>query len=253
MRLKRELHWGLLVLTLFALSTGSALLAAHGAQPARQAAAVAVTVHPSKDNTLYEDEDGMLSNGAGDAFFAGSTGTGQLRRGVIAFDVAEHVPPGSTILSAALTLQMSRTSVGPEPVALHRLAADWGEGASVAPGEGGAGGAAMPGDATWQHTFFDTTFWAAQGGDFAAAASATISVGGEGAYTWEGLQGDVQSWLDDPAGDHGWILLGNEAQPSTTKRFNSKEHGDAATWPRLTILYEPISAAYLPVLLREDV
>lgn len=241
---------GLFVLAFLALAPGSVQPAADAA-PAAGQAAVAVTVHPSKDNTLYEDEGGTLSNGAGDAFFAGSTGTGQIRRGVIAFDVAAHLPPGSTILSAELTLQMSRTTAGAEAVALHLLAADWGEGASVAPGEGGAGGAATAGDATWRHTFFDSERWAMAGGDFAEGASATITVGGEGAYTWEGLQSDVQGWLEEPASDHGWILLGNEGEAGTSKRFNSKEHEDEATWPRLRIVYEPVAAVYLPFVPRE--
>jgi hypothetical protein len=251
MRLRRGLRRGLLLFVFFALLPGSVALQAEEAPSHTNATTVTTTLYASKDNTLYEDAGGALSNGAGESFFAGSTGAGNIRRGVLAFDVAGHVVPGSTIISAALTLQMSRTTAGAEPVALHRLSAGWGEGASVAPGEGGGGGAAMPGDATWLHTFFDTGFWTTPGGDFAPAASATITVDGLGAYTWEGLQADVQSWLDDPGGNHGWILLGNEGESSTSKRFNSKEHGDAGTWPRLTIRYEPVSAVHLPVVLRE--
>ena len=48
-----------------------------------------------KDNTLYEDPDGSLSNGQGNYFFAGQTaqeGEGAaLRRSVIAFDLRAWV------------------------------------------------------------------------------------------------------------------------------------------------------------------
>jgi outer membrane biosynthesis protein TonB len=40
-----------------------------------------VTLSPSKDNTLYEDAAGSLSNGAGQHFFSGNTSAGSVRRG----------------------------------------------------------------------------------------------------------------------------------------------------------------------------
>ena len=64
----------------------------------RLAIADIVNINPSKDNTLYEyvPADGDRSNGIGDHFFAGKTGMGYIRRGVLAFDIAGSVPPGST-------------------------------------------------------------------------------------------------------------------------------------------------------------
>ena len=60
---------------------------------------VNVQLAPSKDNTLYEDASGNISNGAGDYLFAGTTATaasGAIRRGVIAFDIAGSIPAGPT-------------------------------------------------------------------------------------------------------------------------------------------------------------
>ena len=34
-----------------------------------------------------------------------------------------------------------------------------------------------PNDATWRHRFFDTIFWASQGGDFSNTVSGSQSVG----------------------------------------------------------------------------
>ena len=104
-----------------------------------------VTIAPSKDNTLYEDVGGTLSNGAGEFLFAGRTSVSSaemLRRAVLAFDIAGAVPAGSTILSVELTLTVSRANSGAENFDLCRLTSDWGEGDSNAgsPGGGGAGG-----------------------------------------------------------------------------------------------------------------
>ena len=64
-------------------------------------------------------------------------------------------------------------------------------------------------------------------------------MGSAGPYTWGSteLVADVQEWLNDPDGNFGWILLGDESSSRTTKRFNSREHGSADTRPLLSIEY----------------
>lgn len=206
------------------------------------ARADSITLEPVKDNTLYEDPDGMLSNGMGSFFFAGRTNEGKIRRGVIAFDVAAHVPAGSTITSVTLTLHMSKTVVGPKTVSLHRVVNDWGEGESDAPGEEGGGAPEEPGDATWQHTFAPTDFWTNDGGDYSSTPSATQSVAAIGFYTWGSTPRmvlDVQNWLNNPAADFGWLVRGDESTPLTAKRFDSKDHFNAALHPMLTIVFTP--------------
>lgn len=203
----------------------------------------------AKDNTLYENAAGSLSNGVGSHFFAGHTGiiTNVVRRGLIAFDVAADIPAGSTIHSATLTLNMSMTSSGAQPVALHRVLSDWGEGLSNAVGGEGGGALALSGDATWQHTFFSTSFWATDGGDFAAASSASISIGGVvGFYSWgstANMVADVQMWLDNPPANFGWLLRGNESTLSTAKRFDSKDNLLASVHPVLVVCYSPPNCA----------
>lgn len=195
-----------------------------------------VSISPSKDNTLYEVQvpkapqgDGFLSNGIGQHLFAGRTTqeTGTLRRALVAFDIAAAIPAGATVNSVTLEMTMTQTISGDEPVSLHRALADWGEGTSEATLGGGGGGApATTGDATWAHTFFDTQFWSSLGGDFAPAASATTQVGGEASYVWGStntMVADVQGWLDSPATNFGWVVVGNEATPGSAKRFGSRE------------------------------
>jgi hypothetical protein len=118
-----------------------------------------VVIPALKDNTLYEDVSGALSNGAGQHMFVGTTNSDLLRRAVIAFDVAANVPAGSTIQSVVLTLNMSQTFGIAIDVDLCPATQDWGEGTSVAQGEEDAGAPSSPGDATWIHTFFDTQSW----------------------------------------------------------------------------------------------
>lgn len=213
---------------------------------AGSANAAIINITPSKDNTLYEynPADGDRSNALGLHFFAGNTAEPEIRRGVLAFDIAGNIPVGSTVIAVTLSLNMSRTALDdPRTVELHLLLADWGEGTSMAPGEEGDGAPATPNDATWRHRFFDTVFWTNEGGDFSATVSATQSVGPIGQYTWSSAQmvTDVQSWVDNPASNFGWLVLGDESTSMTSKRFDTRE---SASPPLLTIQY--ISPRVLP-------
>jgi hypothetical protein len=197
-----------------------------------------VVLTPAKDNTLYQSTDGSLSNGAGIHVFAGSTGGRALRRALVAFDIGSQIPPGSRIQRAVLELHVSQTISGAETVALHRLTADWGEGPSDAgSARDGIGGSSGPGDATWIHTFFPDRFWTTQGGDFATTFDSSSSIGAVGDSTWESaaMSATVQSWLDQPASNFGWIVIGNESRNSTAKRFDSREVSSETTRPSLTI------------------
>jgi hypothetical protein len=202
------------------------------------ASATTININPSKDNTLYQyvEADGDRSNALGDHFFAGMTAEAEIRRGVIAFDIAGNIPPGSTITSVTLTMNMSRSISGDQTVELHKLLADWGEGTSNANGEEGQGAPATPNDATWRHRFYDTVFWTTQGGDFSGTVSASQLVGDIGQYVWSSVQmvADVQSWLDNPASNFGWLVLGDESTSPTSKRFDTRE---STSPPVLTIEY----------------
>ena len=104
---------------------------------ARGVFAESVTLEPSKDNTLFEDSAGSLSNGAGERLLSGRTGEPNNRRALIAFDFSS-IPAGSVISSVSLTLNASKVaSSSAQSTSLHRLLADWGEGASNASGQEG--------------------------------------------------------------------------------------------------------------------
>ena len=201
------------------------------------------------DNTMYEESD-TLSNALGRNIYSGTNNGGALggpdaRRGLIRFAIADSIPAGATIDSVSLRLNLSKVSPfvrGATPTSLHVVLADWGEGTSFAnlgAGEGG-GGSATPGDATWLDRFRGTSLWTNPGGDFNATASATTSTTfALGPYVWAALQmtADVQSWLDAPAGNFGWILVGDESIAGTARQFDSHDHPTAANRPRLTVYY----------------
>jgi len=198
-----------------------------------------ISLAASQDNTLYEDPNGTLSNGAGSYLFAGriDKDTENRRRAVMAFDIAGNVPAGSIIQSAALTLEMSKTEVGAMTFDLHRLTSDWGQGASNAGGQEGGGTGADPNDATWIHTFYPGSLWTNPGGDFSVTVRGSTLVDGNGSYNWGSttqMVSDVQGWLDTPANNYGWILTGPEDVRSA-KRFNSQENNGVATRPALVI------------------
>jgi plastocyanin len=206
-----------------------------------------IVLGASKDNTLYQSTVGDISNGAGDSLFAGLVGPrggSAIRRGLLAFDIADNIPAGSTINSVTLTLNMLQSTAGAETVQLRDVLADWGEGTSVGTGRGAP---ATTNDATWIYRFFNTTAtWTNAGGDFATTASASTSVGGVGFYTWGStpqMVADVQNWLNNPGNNFGWLVLGNETTTSSAKRFASKDNPDSTKQPALTIDYTSPSVA----------
>lgn len=205
-----------------------------------------VALRASHDNTLYEDGAGLTSNGSGQYLFAGVNSGGVKRRGIIRFDVSA-IPAGATITSVTLTMNMSRSVAGNVPVALHRVLASWGESSSDAGAEEGNGAPSMPGDATWVHRFFPGPFWVSPGGDFAAAASASVVVGsGSTSWTSAGMAADVQSWVNGAANNFGWVMRGSEIGTRTAKRFDSRNHPTLSRQPVLSITYNgaaPFSGA----------
>jgi hypothetical protein len=201
---------------------------------------------PVKDNSLFENPSGSLSSGAGPNLFAGRTSVGggsALRRGIVAFDFTGDIPPSSTV--TAVTLTMSATILGPfapgTTVTLHRVQADWGEGGSSGPGTGAP---SQPGDATWIHRFFPSTNWGTAGGDFDPTITAAATVTGTGLVTWSsaGMLADVQSWVNSPSGNFGWIIRGDEALAGggTGIAFASRESLDPANRPTLSVTFTPV-------------
>ena len=220
---------------------------------ADHARAASLTFTPSQDTTIYQDAPGN-TNGAGSVFIAGRAGGSgnppPLRRALLEFDLST-VPGGTLVQSASLTLTLTQ-SAGTNPVAfgLYNVSGAWGEAGSVATAPG-QGTTSAIGDATWTTRVTGATTaapWVTAGGDYTATASATSFVSGLTAsaptpYTWLAtphLVADVQHWLDDPAANFGWILIGGEGSPGTARQFASSENAIESYRPLLTLVTVPV-------------
>lgn len=236
-----------------AAKTTSGVLSLDGGKPAGiiyriMPAERTVTLTADRDNTLYETElTEVTSNGKGPHLYSGKTGAAagyKLRRALLHFDLSA-VPSGATISAAALSLRLNLQVGQDYAMKLHRVSASWGEGSSNAGSPGGSGTTPAPNDATWHHRFYSTTspvLWANPGGDYAANSSAIRNVGNylsEPVQTWNGagLLTDVQSWINEPTSNHGWILLGEQVESYSAQRFASREATVAEDRPKLRLTY----------------
>lgn len=213
------------------------------------AGADTVIIFPQKDNTIIKSDPTFeFSNGQGAYFFVGRTNSDNeednVRRGAIQFDIAGNVPAGSTITSATLRVRVSKTQAGSQTVRVRRFSADWGEGPSNAGEPGGGGTTAEPGDVSWRFRYYPTVPWAINGGEFSPSVSAQINLAGNGSYmiaSTPQLVADVQSFLDQPSQNFGWILIGNENVRSA-KRLDSRENPTPSFRPYLVVNFNPPAA-----------
>jgi glucose/arabinose dehydrogenase len=190
-------------------------------------------LQPDQDNTLYEDEQGDVSNGAGMGLFLGKTGTDGdelLRRALVRFDLS-GIPPGAVINSVSVSFvinQVPQNSASADSATLQRVTADWGEaGSNPFPPEG-QGAPAQAGDATWLHSFYDSTAWTTPGGDYDSLVSATAAFGASNPEalvftSTPELINDVKGWIANPSTNHGWILRGDEVRSKNARRVASRE------------------------------
>jgi hypothetical protein len=133
----------------------------------------------------------------------------------------------------------------PSEMDLHKMLRDWGEGSETTTVSPGLGRPATTNEATWNSPFaFTGLAWAqpgaASGIDYAAAASDSVFVYGvaDSPYVFSStnLLSDLQTWVDNPEANFGWILISTaEGSPFTARRFGSRE--EPGSEPTLEIQY----------------
>ncbi len=236
--------------------TFTTLLASVLAMIAAQASAATVTLTPDKDNSIIQttDPNNQLSNALGDLFVGRTNQDGSgpavisIRRGLVHFNVnSSTLPDGAVITGVSLTMRDQMGNNGDQTLSLETVSQDWGQGTSFF--NGGVGAPATNNDATWLYSFYNaanpsaSTTWGTPGGSFSGVVSASaVDLGassGGGIVTWTSAQmvTDLQSWINNPSGNFGWAVLGNESTGMTAKRLNSSE---TANPPVLTITYNVV-------------
>lgn len=205
------------------------------------ALATELRLAPAADATIFHDLAGSgtydhVADGKGGSLWTSVVMRGVARRALLQFDLS-LVPAGQQVVGASLSLYLER-SQGRHDVGLYRVQTGWGEGSAV--GIDGLGAPATAGDPTWAWADYLTQAWHTPGGDRDTTASAVTFVDDEARwYQWSSpaLLADVQAWVADPAGNHGWMLIGREDQERNALRFGSRE-GIAP--PQLVLQLAPI-------------
>ncbi|MFT5408799.1 MAG: putative repeat protein (TIGR01451 family) [Verrucomicrobiales bacterium] len=154
--------------------------------------------------TNYGSATAMLVDSGG-----GDLGNG---RAVAKFDLS-GIPAGVTVTGATLKLEEVGSESGNRTIGVYQLTTDWAEG-SVA----------------WN------TPWSSDGGDFNGADVATLTVGGNGQYSWTsaGLTSLVSGWYQGTTENEG-LILGDEDVGGAVKQFATSEA--ASGQPVLEIAY----------------
>lgn len=185
-----------------------------------------VNLTANKDNTIFEQNQGN-SNGAGPYLGVGRNNQtpGYKTRAMISFNLST-LPFNAEIQDATLNLYSSQPSniAGPQSHSLHKMLQNWGEGTSYST-QGGVGTAATSTDATWLSAFHTITPWTTVGGSFLPTSSASTIVDNAGAYSWHsnGMVNDLQTWLNNPSSNYGWMIKSNETSFPDAKRYDSRE------------------------------
>ena len=172
------------------------------------------------DTTLSEAAPDTTTNPA----YSGEMSTGgnapnQTQAVLVFSQLAENgrIPAGSTIQSARLYLRASNFTASTQ-ISLYRLLTPVNE------------------RSTWNTT----------GGGIArdgieAASSPTAVVPhnfSNGAWLDFDVTADVQDWVNGSARNYGWTIV-NELNPSYITRFITRNHGTAASRPRLEVTFTP--------------
>ncbi len=99
-----------------------------------------ISLNPSKENTLIQttNPNAQVSNALGD-LYVGETAQSSIRRGLIEFDIADHIPATATITGGTLTMTDVQGLNGNQALTLQATLQNWGAGTSYSSGAAGDG------------------------------------------------------------------------------------------------------------------
>ncbi|MEQ1440108.1 DNRLRE domain-containing protein [Fontimonas sp. SYSU GA230001] len=202
-----------------------------------------VDVQADADAVIYETGD--VANGQGQQLLVSARPSDPTRRTVIHFSVDQALPEGALIAGSRLCFSVSQALEATISIELHRIVKAWNEGPTAASGNERSGVMASSGDVTWFHTGTGAwESWETPGGDFAVDADSVQQVTETaGRVCLENSGGDgnmnttVQSWVNSPEENFGWILLSPDTGSYALRGFYSSNSVDPSMRPVLELTY----------------
>jgi len=148
------------------------------------------------------------------------------QRALLRFGIAEHIPAGSDILSATLTLRVNRRSSSSSMnLNFYQVLQPWEER-----------------QATWKEAQEGVLWWGGagcEGNSRLQTPLAQVQVNRrDGEPLVVDLTAGVQGWLDDPESNQGLLLQGQPAVGRVTYWFGSAENLSSDSRPKLEVIYE---------------
>ncbi|OQY25893.1 MAG: hypothetical protein B6244_14630, partial [Candidatus Cloacimonetes bacterium 4572_55] len=220
----------------------------NGTPPRSDSEEVTITVNPTSPITTLElkgtidTEDtafgtgsySLLNYGGSADIFAVGNVNGVIARGLIRWDLSS-IPPGSTIVTAQMSLYSDSSYGGSITIDTHRLLRPWVEGTL----DGQNRQLDNPDSACWTEYGYGEE-WDSPGANGAADREAevisTTNGNGTGWYFWD-FKAVVQSWVDGEWVNDGLILKANNESIENMKYFVPSEGQSETLRPTLVIEY----------------
>ncbi|HEY7374896.1 MAG TPA: DNRLRE domain-containing protein [Polyangia bacterium] len=189
-------------------------------------------------NSAFPDNN----NGTSPSIYTGMNGQGGLMRGLVRFTMPPELQGRVTVSAVTMTMVtrgLGMTDSNPPTAAtaaLRATAVAWSEGTGFGDGQAAntVGQACGATGATWnQPNCTGGTAWSGGTPTAAASASAAVPAALEAAVVWDsatagnaGMIADVQSWIDTPAGNQGWLITSSTEGATGAQRFYAHEGSD---------------------------
>jgi hypothetical protein len=224
-----------------------------GIPPRSASEEVSITVNSSSTSTLELSgasvtEDTVIASGSyallnyggsTNMFTAGRSSSGVTTRALIRWDFSS-IPPGSTIVSAQMSLYSNYSYGGSIVINAHRVLKPWVEGTL----NGQQRQLDNPDSACWNEYGYGTP-WDAAGANGAGDRETTVissaNGSGTGWYAWD-IREAVQKWVDGEWDNDGLILKAQNESSTNLKYFVPSENQQAALRPQLVVEYEQSTA-----------
>eukprot|EP01126_Amoeba_proteus_P000473 TRINITY_DN10131_c0_g1_i1.p1 TRINITY_DN10131_c0_g1~~TRINITY_DN10131_c0_g1_i1.p1 ORF type:complete len:527 (-),score=86.79 TRINITY_DN10131_c0_g1_i1:1401-2825(-) len=196
------------------------------------------------------DETKQLSNGVGESFVVGVTGSNggnQVRRGLLRFNLTQlwdmiQSFGEFTLYLGRVELTVKKAGQVPVVIDMYPIISPWGQGSSNASMRPGQGVPSQPGDASWLYSFYPTVKWKTPGGDYVYDLTATSQVTSYETYVWTStsLLVQIRNLATQPENNVGWLFKAKDEtiQGSAKEFFGKSIHaGDVVKEPRLVVVF----------------